>query len=316
MNYLGVDCGGTKTLFIVATEEGKILASYRTGSGSFFGKEKEGIRELVAQGAAQVCRQAGIDMEQIDYAGLGFPGYGEKEGSEETILAACEEALLPGKVVCACDCALGWAGSLAMEPGINVIAGTGSNCYGVNERGESARASGWGACCDEGSCRWIGNRLIQIFAKQADGRLPRTLLYDRFREHFHIQNDTHFVYTLNHEVMRSGSDVAQLQRIVKALYDDGDPYAGMIYREAAKELALTLHAVAKKLNMGPGYAASYSGGLFQIGEAILEPLRLEVAMLGGKLCAPRYTPEQGAVLMAMRAVNPEISFDHLRFTDC
>lgn len=314
MYFLGVDCGGTKTLFVISTEDGRILGSFRTTSGSFFGKQKDGIRELIANGTEEVCRRAGIEVGQITYAGLGFPGYGEKEGSEDAIRQACKEALGTERIVCACDCALGWAGSLAMEPGINVIAGTGSNCYGINEKGESARASGWGGCGDEGSCRWIGTKLIQLFTKQSDGRLPRTQLYDRFKAHYHIVNDTHFIFTLNHEVMRSGSDVAKLQMLVHELYQEGDPYARMIYEEAARELAQTVHAVAKKLEMSPGYRASYSGGLFHIGSVITEPLSREVAYLGGKLCTPRYTPEQGAVLLAMRAMDPNFSFENLTFT--
>lgn len=313
MYFLGVDSGGTKTLFIIATEDGDILATHRAGSGGFFGKGKDGIRNLVMEGTAIVCEQAGIAKTEITYAGLGFPGYGERAGSEEVILSACEEALTPGRVVCACDCALGWAGSLAMAPGVNVISGTGSNCYGVNGKGESARSSGWGACCDEGSCRWIGTRLIQMFAKQSDGRMERTLLYDMFKAHFGIEKDTLFIYTLNHEVMRNGSEVAKLQLLAKDMYDAGDPCAGQIYREAAHELALSLHAVAVKLSMPKGYAASYSGGLFNIGEVITDPLRCEVEAMGGTLHAPRYTPEQGAVLLAMRALDPERPFEGLAF---
>lgn len=313
MLFLGVDCGGTKTQFTLTTEMGKIVGSFRTGSGGTLGKTREWVRNFIHEGALEVCRMAGVTLDELTWAGLGFPGYGEREGSEEMIFSACQEALEPCPVVCHCDCGIAWAGSLAMEPGINVIAGTGSNCYGVTAEGKSARASGWGAF-DEGSCRWIGTRLIQLFTKQSDGRLPRTLLYTRFKEHFSIEKDLTFVYTLNHDIMRSGSEVAKLQMMVKSLYEEGDPYAAMIYEEAAKELALTIHGVAKQLGMGPGYAASYSGGLFQIGSIITEPLSREVALFGGSLKAPRYTPDQGAVLMAMRAWNPQFCFDHLTFT--
>ena len=60
-------------------------------------------------------------------------------------------------------------------PGIVVIAGTGSICYGRNERGQAARAGGWGyILADEGSGWWIGQRAMQAVMRQADGRGPAT----------------------------------------------------------------------------------------------------------------------------------------------
>ncbi len=314
MYYLGVDCGGTKSLFLVSDENGGVLATYLTGSGGFFLHGQEGIRRLVEEGAKAVCGRAGIAVKQLERAGLGFPGYGEMEGSERMIQEACDAALGPGKAVCACDCALGWAGSLAMEPGVNIVAGTGSICYGVNARGEAARAGGWGTVGDEGSCRWIGTRLLQLYTKQADGRLPKTRLYEAFRARFGITDDTLFIYPMNQELMHSATELAKLQLLARALYDEEDPWARAVYQEAARELALTAHAVAKKLGLTAGYAVSYSGGLFRSGGAVTGPLAREVGVFGGRLCAPRYTPEQGAVLMAMRAREPGRSFGNLRFT--
>lgn len=57
----------------------------------------------------------GIAISDLAYTGLDFPGYGEMEGSEREILSACQAALPPGRVVCDCDCAIAWAGSLAMQ---------------------------------------------------------------------------------------------------------------------------------------------------------------------------------------------------------
>ena len=42
------------------------------------------------------------------------------------------------------DARIAWAGATEGEPGLVVIAGTGSIAYGENAQGESARAGGWG----------------------------------------------------------------------------------------------------------------------------------------------------------------------------
>lgn len=315
MFFIGVDSGGTKTAFVLADESGNVKARYRSGSGGFFSKGKEGIRVLVEEGVQALCKTAGITKADITFAGLGFPGYGEKPGSEKDILEACEEVIGKGKVVCECDCYLGWAGSLGMKPGINIVAGTGSICYGVDENGKAARSSGWGAYCDEGSCSWIGGKLIAAFAKESDGRAPRTVLYEMFREHFGITHDTEFIHTLNHEIAGKSGETAKLQYLLKQMAEAGSKTAKEIYESAAKELALSIRAVAEKLRFGPGYSASYSGGLFRSGDWILNPLGDEVKKNGGQLVQPRFEPEMGALLFAMRGKSPDMDFTNFTFKE-
>ncbi len=314
MYFVGVDSGGTKTSFVLADDHGRILARRLSGGGRFLEIGADGLRTLIADGVTALCAKAGVEREQIMMAGLGFPGYGEQEGSEGEILAACEAAIGAGRVVCECDSYLGWAGSLAMQPGINVVAGTGSICYGVNEAGASARSSGWGVYCDEGSCRWIGERVIQLFTRQSDGRMPRTALYDIFKQHFGIDHDLHFIGPLNHELGGDAAKVAQLQRLCKAGFDAGDPHAKAIYDEAADELWLAIRTTVRALNLERSpFRVSYSGGLFRAGACILDPLRQRIEAAGGTLVAPRFEPEEGAVLMAMRSVDPQRDFSTLTF---
>lgn len=315
MFFVGADAGGTKTLFVLADENGHIYARHISGSGRFFEKGAEGVYTLAAEGVHALCVKAGITKDDIVSAALGFPGYGEKEGSEKAITEACEKAVAPGRVVCVCDSYLGWAGSLAMKPGVNIVSGTGSICYGVNEQGDTARSSGWGAFCDEGSCRWLGGRLIQLFAKQADGRMPRTLLYDMVRTHLCIQNDTDFIFPVNHVYGADAAQAAGLQRLLKEIFDAGDPHAAALYREAAEELWLAAETVARKLHLQKGFALSYSGGLFKSGECVLAPLHEQAARGGAQLTPPSFTPEQGALLTAMRAVWPDKDFSRFTFIE-
>ncbi len=314
MIFLGVDAGGTKTAFLLSDENGTILARYVSGSGDFFSNGTAGLKKLLEEGIEKISSYANIKKDDITFAAFGFPGYGEADGSEEDITRVCEEVVGKGKVCCECDCYLGWSGSLAMEPGINIVAGTGSICYGVNQKGIAARASGWGAYCDEGSCTWLGAKTIGIYAKQADGRLPRTQIYDLFREHFTIDEDLLFIHRLNHELAHQGSETAKIQILLQKAYELGDTTAAELYREAAKELALAIHAVAKKLDLCDScFKVSYSGGLFQSGDCILQPLAKEVEQIGGQLLRPRFSPEEGAVLFAMKCYDPDRDLSGLVF---
>ncbi len=314
MIFLGVDAGGTKTAFLLSDEKGNILARHISGSGGFFSNGSDGVLKLLEEGIEQISSSAGIKKEQITFAGFGFPGYGESENSVQEITNACEKVIGKGKVCCECDCYLGWAGSLAMEAGINIVAGTGSICYGVNHQGKAARASGWGAYCDEGSCTWLGAKTIGIYAKQADGRMPRTLIYELFREHFSIGEDLLFIHRLNHEIAKKGAETAKIQMILKKAYELGDEIAANLYSEAAKELALSIHAVAKKLDMrDSNFNVSYSGGLFKSGDCILQPLAKEVKEIGGQLVAPKFSPEEGAILFSMKSYQPEMEVSQIVF---
>ncbi len=312
MYYLGVDSGGTKAAFLLADENGKVAARYRSSGCAVLGARKEGVKKKMEEGVEAVCELAGIDRDEIACMGLGISGYGEGEGTEQETLEACEEVLSKGRAVCRCDTYVGWAGSFLFEPGINIISGTGAVIYGVNEKGKTARSNGWGAGCDEGSCTWHGHKLVEAFTKQADGRMPRTKLYEMFREHFGIDGeDEHFVLTLNREVVK-GKGLPELQRFLKEIWEAGDPCAQKIYEEGVRELWMGVEAVAQKLGFsGKPYQVSYSGGLFKSGDCVLEPLRKEAQKSGVRMVVPHFEPDVGALLMAVRHKMPD--FDVHKF---
>lgn len=316
MYFVGVDSGGTKSAFILTDDGGRVLGRFRGEACTFLGAGKEGVRQMLETGLEALCQETGVSKADIACLGLGISGYGEAPGSEADVLDACEQALAPGKAVAGNDSYVGWAGSLAMEPGINVISGTGSICFGVNERGETARSSGWGAGCDEGSCSWLGRRLVQEFTRQSDGRNARTKLYDMFRAHFNIEDledDHYFVMPLNREVMKKP---AILQYLLKDMYEAGDPAAAALYDEGARELWIAIEATARALGWeGKNYNVSYSGGLFKAGECALGPLRKYVSEGGATLKAPSFDPEMGTILMAMRHIDPKRDFTGFTFTE-
>ena len=103
MYYLGVDCGGTKSAFLLGDEHGKVYARYRSGGCIIMDARKEGLKETLEEGIGEVCRQAGIHKNEIACMGLGISCYGEGEGTEEETWQACQEVLSPDRVVCQCD---------------------------------------------------------------------------------------------------------------------------------------------------------------------------------------------------------------------
>ena len=264
MLYLGVDSGGTKAAFLLTDETGRVVARHREPGCTALSGRKAGVQKMLENGLAAICEKARIEKNQIAMLGLGLCGFGEGEETVSETTQACAEAFFPNRFICDLDTYVGWAGSLLFEPGINIIAGTGSVVYGVARDGRTARAGGWGAGCDEGSCSWLGQRLVEAFTKQADGRMPKTAIYGIFRSHYGITGrDEDFVMELNHEVVRGGKGLAQLQFLLHEAWLAGDAVADGIYRRGAAELFLGVETVAAKLQIPwSELKVSYSGGLF------------------------------------------------------
>ncbi len=88
---------------------------------------------------------------QADFAFVGLPSYGEDSATTATMDAMPASLLDVSRYRCGNDMMCSWAGSLACQDGISVIAGTGSVAYG-QYAGREARAGGWGELIgDEGS---------------------------------------------------------------------------------------------------------------------------------------------------------------------
>ncbi len=307
MYYLGIDSGGTKAAFLLADEKGRVYARCRLPGCTVQGGRREGIRRMLETGITEILRLAGMEKEDIAFLGLGISGYGEGGGSEQETQKACDEAFIPGRSVCSLDAYIAWAGSLLFRPGVNIIAGTGSVITGYTQDGRMSRAGGWGAGCDEGSCSWIGRRVVEAYTKQADGRAERTPLYQLFRKRFQFEGeDVKNIYRLSREVVRDGKGLAELQLLLVEAWKAGDPAAREIYGMAADELVLGVETVARKLGMEHlAFPVSYSGGLFKAGPCILEPLREKLDSRGRVLTEPVYEPDVGAVLTAICRAVPD-----------
>jgi N-acetylglucosamine kinase-like BadF-type ATPase len=81
------------------------------------------------------------------------------------------------------------------NPGVVLVAGTGSIAYGRDARGRAARAGGWGYLLgDEGSGFWIGRRALLSVVRHADGRGPFTMLTELVLRHMGITRPAELIH--------------------------------------------------------------------------------------------------------------------------
>lgn len=302
--FLGVDGGGTKTAYAIGDFSGKCLAKHV--GPSCHHQQTIGFKATLSEGIEAVLSQLSLSVQDIAFALLGIPGYGEFPALMDELHGAIE-AILPGvKYRCVNDVVVGWAAGCGGNPCIHLISGTGSIAYGVDPSNKAARSGGWGPFFgDEGSGFWLGQKAIELFVKQSDGRLPKDAFYSKFKAHLQLNDDFDILTALKEPLKVGRTKVASFSVFLleAASYN---LFAQKAFEAAADELSLLCVSVLKQLSFTDGdpICVSYSGGVFEAGEVLLAPLRLRLKALDSRLelHAAKYSPIQGALHLAKGSV--------------
>ena len=298
MFVLGIDAGGTKTVCLLADEHGHVLRSAR-GPGA----------NLASLGELEVEKVLHEVMEQAVTGQSGVPaviclGIAGVDRVEDAAIIRSIMRRIGNKapVLVVNDALIALEAGAGDGPGIVLIAGTGSICYGRNERGQAARAGGWGyILADEGSGWWMGQRAVQAVMRHADGRGPATSLTSRVLAHFGVSEAGMLVHEVYYHDPRRRL-IAGLGPAVQAAVDEGDAVARQIVAEAAGELALAARSVAEKLEMrGAQFPLVLAGGVFRVVTSLLADLTSRVADVvpRGKPRLLEVEPAMGAVRLAV-----------------
>lgn len=299
--YVGVDGGGTKTEIAVSHADGIPVKTVIYPTCSYRSIPIEQAISRVVNGIRECLDSAGIALTDCVGCCVGMPSYGENPENDQIIVAEMEKALAPMPVFLVNDGEVGWAGSLACEQGIHVVSGTGTIAFGRDKNQTFDRSGGWGYFMgDEGSCYWVGLEAMHLFAKQADGRVPRGALYDIVTQVFALKSAYQLIDIAMADFVTHRDRVADFQRYAMQAALAGDESVCAVYERAADELASLVKALQTRLQFSvQTVPVSYSGGLFHSGELILKPLRERVETLGCVLQTPKRSAIEGALLLAM-----------------
>jgi N-acetylglucosamine kinase-like BadF-type ATPase len=278
---IGVDGGGTTTRAVVIDGNLRALGRGEAGPGNFYSAgEKAAVENIIAAIEAAV-QSANIEKSQISSWGLGLAG-----ACSESDRSAQRAALLPhagaARVVVDEDAPAAQAGAFAGGPGAICIAGTGANCFGVNEKGERRGADGYGPLLgDRGSGYWCGEQALRAACASFDGSGPQTPLQDAVFRQLGAQDVfelIQIVYATDFKKDR----IAALFPTLLQVAAQGDVVAQQILQRAGNELAKTTLAV-------------------------LRPLEIHrVAPVGGLLAND--TPVRPAYEAALREAIPQVEF--------
>ncbi len=302
--FLGIDGGGTKTEFALIDESGRILARHQEGTAYYPQIGLDALQEMIVRGIEVTLRQGSLPASALTHAFVGLPCYGEDSELLARLDTVASPLLAHGRYRCGNDMVCAWAGALACEDGINIVAGTGSIAYGEFE-GRQARAGGWGELfSDEGSAHWVAREGLNLFSRMSDGRLPKGPLYELVRARFDLMADLDLCAAIYGTGPTSRSHIAQLAPIVVEAARQGDEQASNLFTLGAKELAAMVDAVRAQLHVPADrlLPVSYSGGMFKPGSLMFEPFvsSLSASNRHYDLFPPRLPPVAGAALYAAK----------------
>jgi len=309
MDYvLGVDGGGTNTMCIIADREGNILSRGVAGPSNYLVVGERGTKQAIESAVKAAITKCGVQISRFRVACLGMAGAGRPIGCA-VIKRIMDELNIADKVLVESDAAIALAGATACGYGVVVIAGTGAIAFGINRKGEERRAGGWGHILgDEGGGYDIGRKAMMAAIRAYDGRGKETTLVSRLINHFKLTTMDKLVERVYVDGMKR-NEIAALVPLVAEAAREGDEVARGILEEAGKELGLAATAVIKGLHMeNDEFDVAFVGGVFNAGEAILNPFKQTVKMAAPKsrVIPPRFEPAIGAVLKALRAINVKI----------
>lgn len=302
MRVLGIDAGGSKTVAWLADGDGRLL-----GEGRGAGANLHSVGELAAEKTLyQVIHAALGDDEPLpSTVCVGMAGL-DRPDEAAVVREILRRLGCRGQVVAVNDAHIALVAGADDQPGLVIIAGTGSIAYGIGPSGTAARAGGWGEVYgDEGSAFWVGARALAAVVRAADRRGPATSLTALVLRHASADRVEGLVGAVHTRPDRRQL-IAAMAGLVASAHVDGDAVAGEILRAAATELALAARSVVEQLGLrGEPIQVVLSGGLFKMAApmaAMVSPLVLDVA--------PRATvavladePALGAVRLALRAAH-------------
>lgn len=301
MHVLGIDVGATKTVCLLANEDARIVATAREQ-----GANLQAVGELALEKALHsVMEQALAGQAEIPSAiCLGIAGV-DRADDEAIVRSLMERIGYKARILVVNDALIALQAALDEDPGVVIVAGTGSIAYGRNGQGYAARAGGWGHVLgDEGSGYWIGRLVLRAAVRHADGRDTPTILTPLLLSHFGVKRAEELIQKVYQKDVGPAA-LAALARYAHQAHDAGDKVATAILTRAADELAAAAAAVTTRLQMtDDNFYFVLSGGMFHAVPWLRQQL---TRLLPG--IAPRSTtmhleaePALGAVRLALAEI--------------
>lgn len=282
---IGIDGGGTHTRLEIRDGENRTVRREMFGPFNLNAIGESAFRALLNQVFAACGNMAEAEKLCIGAAGSSNPEVGR------ILREMLDSSGFRGKYRLCGDQEIALRGAMDC-PGIVLIAGTGSICFGRNAAGETARSGGFGHLIDDGGSGYaLGRASLAETVRAMDGRGGDPEIRDAVLRFLGAKNAADIV-AFTYAPTTDKAAIAKLPEVLLAL--SGNSRAAEILREQAMELRALVTAVENRLNL-PSCPVALLGGLLE-GD---NPYRNIVAdTLGTRAIRPAHDALWGAAQLA------------------
>lgn len=289
MFIAGIDGGGTHTRIEIRDMENNFLRREKFGPFNINSIGEDAFRKLLRDVFASCGEMADCKKICFGAAGISNPRVGEI--LEEELNAAG----FVGKWKLCGDQEIALRGAMD-TPGVAVIAGTGSICFGKNGAGETARSGGYGHLIDDGGSGYaLGRDVLSAAVRAFDGRGSGKTIMDAVYTQMGVSvpgEIVSFVYSPSTDK----SAIAKFARIALEQAAAGEETARAILNRGAEELYALVAAVQRRLGLD-GCPIALLGGLISSENAYRRAVVAKLSELGTPI-APAHDALWGAAQMA------------------
>jgi N-acetylglucosamine kinase-like BadF-type ATPase len=269
--FLGIDVGSSKTHALIADETGQCIGFGKAGGGNHQAVGYDGLANVLTKSFEAACQTVQIEEALIAGAGFGIAGYDFPSERDDHLQAITRLGLsCPVEIIN--DGANGLICGTSHGVGVNVTAGSGTNCRGRNKNGKEGRIVGNGPAFGEfGGAIEIVYRAMQFVNYAWIKRIPPTQLTKIFLEATGARDEVDLMEGLSNNHYRLYPSLAVT--IIQAARE-GDTAALEVVRWSGEELGWLAISVARQIGMEQEeIEIVQSGSVFQAGGLIVEPMR-------------------------------------------
>ena len=273
-NIAGIDGGASKTVALIADENGRILGKGRAGPSNYHNVGVQAATLAIKTALKRARLDAGT-TEKPEIAVVALAGIDSKHDMITASHFVKNSKIAQTSIVIHDSVAALYATTKG-RPGIVVNSGTGSFAAGINSKGTYARAGGWGYIVgDEGSAYDIGLKAIKMAFRSFDGREKSTQVIEILKQRFRIKE----VDDLVTQIYNIGLTVEQIAAVAPLVIKSTgkDMISRKIVNEAGTQLGELVCAVAIRLRMTKQeFPVAAVGGNFKSGGYLLRSLKFKV----------------------------------------
>ncbi len=278
MRYLGIDGGGSKTSFLLVDEYYNEICHIESGPSNWLSVGANAAKQAITQGISYLTERPNIVC-------AGFAGAARHDSA--AFYKEVLESLIPeAQIIIESDAFIASIGAIGVDPGILLIAGTGSIVIGRDKARNMFRIGGWGPYFgDEGSGFWIGREAVREALRSLDLQAS-TEFSNRIAGRLGLKSISEVV-----SGWASGKigvpEIAGLFPEVVSMYPQ-EP-SKRILTQAASHLRSLVEIASKRVGLDD-WRRSLSGSV------AAHPVMRE--LMGLEFEQPRHSPEWGAVIWA------------------